>query len=186
MNVFDLATDDRYLWLNMTVHDDFDLLHSMEGKSICDIWRTPRVHPIKEKGFPDRPIGDFSTIGGVTPVFSERAAIALHEILEPHGELLPLIAKEGTYFAFNVTTVIDALDEEHSTLVRFPSSHKVMHVYQYSFHPERLCGATIFKIPQNLRSRVFVTEAFVDAVSRTNLVGFRFPRLWSDEETVAD
>lgn len=56
-----------------------------------------------------------------------------------------------------------------------------MHVKSYEFLPERLDGIAIFKLPQFVRNRVYVTDAFVRQVQDRGLTGFRFTLLWSDD-----
>src|SRR5262245_34678544 len=79
-------------------------------------WKAPRLAKF---WVPQKFIGDvwsendFPCEGApawVTPVFSQRAVEGLREFLEPNGELLPVFTPMGTYYAYNVTTVVDALD----------------------------------------------------------------------------
>lgn len=123
----------------------------------------------------DLPAGDFPNFATV-PTFSARAADSLHECLSSSGELLPLSSNSGHYFAFNVTTVLEVLDQNRSELERFPTG-EVMLVRRYAFFEERLRAATIFKVPELLRSLVFVTEPFRDRVLERSLKGFRFEPL---------
>jgi hypothetical protein len=47
-------------------------------------------------------------------------------MLEAHGELLPLATDDGgDLVVLNVTTVLDALDEERSSVQRFPSTQRI-------------------------------------------------------------
>ncbi len=66
---------------------------------------------------------------------SLRAAEVLQPILEGNGELLPLDCEEGDYFIFNVTRVVDALDESDSDLVKFPDGKRIMEVKRFVFFP---------------------------------------------------
>jgi hypothetical protein len=84
------------------------------------------------------------------------------------------------YFAFNTTTIIDALDEDHSQLKRFVDGG-IMWIDKYEFFPKKLASAAIFKVPQLVRSLVYVTDDFVKRVNKAKLTGFVFVQLWSDE-----
>jgi hypothetical protein len=117
----------------------------------------------------NRPRTDFPSFGGV-PVFSQRAIEALRDLLEPCGEILPLRCHEGTYFAYNVTRLVDALDEAQSELERF-SSGRIMWIERPVFFPDRLAGEVIFKVPQS-PNRTFVTDPFVRRIWERGLVGF--------------
>lgn len=127
----------------------------------------------------NRPPSDYPSF--IVPVFSGRAVQVLHDFLTANGEVLPLIfnGEPDVYFAYNPTHVIDALDEAQSELTRFASSGRVMHVDRYVFQPDKLEHATIFKIPQQQRSRVYVTDAFVERAHAAGLVGFEFVPLWA-------
>ncbi len=85
---------------------------------------------------------------------------------------------EEPYFAFNVTTTVQALDLDRSELKRFESSGRIMRVIRYCFYPERLKGLTVFKLPELPLQNVFVTDPFVQRVQEGKLVGFNFKLVW--------
>lgn len=127
-------------------------------------------------------LGDHALLGTI-PVLSERAVDALADVLQANGELLPLIFRRKPYFALNVTTVTDALDESRSKVHRF-SSGRVMAIDEFAFRPERVRALTIFKIPELPRGFVFVTDTFVDRVRTAGLQGFDFHEVWHDGAAV--
>jgi hypothetical protein len=140
------------------------------------VWRPVRMEVWKgEKGKELEP--DFATWIGV-PLFAERAVQALGDVLTANGELLPLNTTEGRWFAYNVLTVFDALDEERSVLARL-SNGAVYDVREYVFHPERLQGATVFTIPQS--TEVLVTDTLKELVEAAGLRGIRCSPVWPDE-----
>ena len=106
---------------------------------------------------------------------------ALGDLLAGRGELLPLRCADGEYYAFNITCVIDALDYERAEVQRFRSSGRVMEILRYAFHLELLRDATIFKLPEMLRSRPFVTEVFVERIKESGLLGFEVREVWPGE-----
>jgi len=122
---------------------------------------------------------DFSRVAGGGLVFSARALEALSDLLEGRGELLEIEVVDGSdYHLFNVTHVIDALDEERSEVAYF-SDGGVMDVKRYEFRPEELEGETLFKLSQLSHSYDhYVTDAFVERAERAELTGFDFGRLW--------
>jgi len=101
-------------------------------------------------------------------------------MLEENGEILPLSCNEGEYYAFSVTTLIDALDESKSQVERFESSGSIMRVLEYAFFGDKLGGATIFKIPQFPRSEVYVTGKFHKLAVENDLLGFKFIKIWEE------
>jgi uncharacterized protein DUF1629 len=154
----------------------FDAFWSLDGRPIRRSWAPVRVRAVVEEDGVQLPAGDFAGLASNVPVFSRRAAEALEPILTLNGELLPLIAPQGVYFAYNVTRLIDAIDKNRSKVVRF-SSGRVMAIEKYVFKPDRLVGATIFKDPFYY-AEVYVTDAFVEAVTAGQLTGFAFEPLW--------
>src|SRR5436189_5584851 len=55
------------------------------------------------------------------PAVNFRTVEALSDILRANGQILPLLSEAGRYCVYNVTTVLDALDEDRSVLKRFSS-----------------------------------------------------------------
>jgi hypothetical protein len=96
-----------------------------------------------------------------------------------NGELLPLALTDESYFVYNATRQVDALDEDRSELVRFGSG-RIMDIKRYEFRPEHLQRATIFRLPQ-VQGAVFVTDRFVERVAEAGLTGFDFAAVWSTE-----
>ncbi len=101
----------------------------------------------------------------------------LLDLLKPSGELLPLRYSVAEYLAYNVTRVIDALDEDSSSIVRFPTG-RVMSISKYSFVPDLVGSSAIFKIPQLPKAHVFVTDEFARRVQESRLSGFTFLKVW--------
>ena len=121
-------------------------------------------------------LGDYALLGTV-PVFSATAVDALLDLLEKNGELLPVRYSRKEYMAYNVTRVIDALDERQSTILRFTTG-RIMSITKYAFDPELLINAPIFKIPQLPLAYVFVSDVFVNRVRDKGLTGFSFRPTW--------
>jgi hypothetical protein len=116
---------------------------------------------------------DFPYLSLHIPVFSRRAVLALDNILYKHGEVLPLFRREDEYYAFNVTRVLNLLNEDKSNLVLF-SDGTILDIKSYSFNFFDLTGYPIFKLPQSLLKDVFVTEEFKRRVEESKLTGFTF------------
>jgi hypothetical protein len=124
--------------------------------------------------------GDFPGLSTHIPVFNYRAVEALENLLQGNGKLFPITCAGENYFIFNVTRIIDALDEANSEIERF-SDGEIMDVDRFVFVEERLFGATIFKIPQLVLMDVFVTEPFVERVKISKLKGFEFRLVWGSQ-----
>ena len=127
--------------------------------------------------------GDHALLGTI-PVLSERAATALAEILRENGKLLPLMLGTARYFAFNVTTVVNALDTVRAKVKRF-SSGRITAIDEFAFIADIQEPLSVFKIPELKRGSVFVTDTFVDGVHSAKLVGFEFQDIWADSDKKA-
>ncbi|WOH53609.1 imm11 family protein [Bradyrhizobium sp. sBnM-33] len=110
-------------------------------------------------------------------VLREHAARVLAPLLDRSGELLPLECPEADLWLFNVLTVVDALNEEKSELVRFDDGD-ILDVERYVFRPELTEGLVVFKVPQLLRGPLFLGDEFVSAVKAAGLRGSEFTQLW--------
>ena len=70
------------------------------------------IEPISQLWKPLNVIGrvgsynDFPCLNMLVPVFSERAVNVLRDMLEPNGELLPLVHPAGKYYAYNCTKIV--------------------------------------------------------------------------------
>jgi hypothetical protein len=182
MDVYALFPDyqDECRRLAMPVGDLNEFLRRFDGSPMKRPWTDVRIGWVPESRSPK---GDFVHLMLDLPVFSLRAIEALGDLLQGYGEILPTSCEGEQLFFFNVTNVIDALDESNSEVIRFHGRPEIMRIARYAFFKERLTGAPIFKIPQFLTGRVFVTDPFVERVKSTELKGFGFPRLWSTDET---
>jgi hypothetical protein len=157
------------------VDESLDRLYlEADGRSFQASWPYPAISVADADDEP-RTFGDFAMLGTM-PIFSEAAVGALEDLLRASGELLPLRFDSPRYWAHNVTTVVPALDESRSGIVRF-SSGRVLKVEHFAFKREELDDVSVFKLPQLLRTHVFVTLPFVRRVQAAGLSGFGFEPL---------
>lgn len=179
-----MAQANRHQNLVIPNKADREKFELFDGRPLRDAWTPATVEIDQEAG--SRPASDFPSLLNHVPVFSARALEVLKEILASRGEVLPLncVACEGgPYFAFNVMTVIDALDLSKSEIKHF-SSGRIMRVVRYEFLEDRLGNLPIFKISQLPKSKVFVSDHFVAAIEASKLTGFSFERVWSSLHSV--
>lgn len=182
MDVYKLYADaNRFQNFHIPSDEDgFRLLDQFDGTPLADSW-TPLAVEVLD-GHEDWPTSDFPSLGRI-PVFGAHAVAELSDLVDGRGELLPLDFDQGEYFAFNVTRLSDALDEERSEFKYF-SDGDVMDIKSYEFAPERLAAETIFKLPQIPEMYEFVTDVFVERVHERELTGFLFnQKVWSGKPT---
>lgn len=175
MDVYELKPDaDRIGFLQITDRERRSQLAARsDGRSLLETWSPPLVTSL----YDDRPLTDLLPVSSTWKALSDRAVEALADLLDGHAELLPLDGVTG-YRLLHVTTVLDALDEEHSDLKRFRDG-RVMRVVTYCFRADAVTAA-LFKIPQQVAAREYLTDTLADRVTTAGLTGFFLPApLWS-------
>jgi len=179
MNVYKLDADvNRYRGIYYTNKDDMIEFHErFNGIPMKNSWTSK-----EQFAFVPRRLRRSDTPGLSThiPVFNSKAVEILGDLLKPNGELLPITCDGERLYVFNVTRVVDALDEASSEVERFGSG-RIMDVVKFSFFQERLQGVTVFKVPQLVLMDVFVTDPFVERVEAVKLKGFKFRLVWSSD-----
>ena len=182
MNVYYLRTDaNKYRGVIITQGDWRPFCDLFDGTPVSGPWTDVTIG--WDPDMRRKPKGDFPSLLTHIPVFTSKAADVLSDLLEGSGELLPIMVDGEEYFLYNVTRVIDALDESRSEIIRF-DDFEIMDIDVHCFFPEKIGDAAVFKIPQMVTSDVFVTDVFVDRVKSARLKGFKFPLLWSSEYKV--
>jgi hypothetical protein len=179
MRVYILDADvNTYRGIYYTRKDIVDFNRRFDGRSMRKTWKDSGSFAFVPRRMSK---GDTPGLSTHIPVFSLKAVNVLADLLKRNGELLPITCDDEAYFVFNVTRVIDALDERESELDLY-NSGKIMNIARYSFFEDKLASASVFKIPQFLLGRVFVTAPFVARVKEANLIGFKFRPVWSSDD----
>jgi hypothetical protein len=154
-----------------------------DGRSpALDDWQPPAVAAVRD-GSAGLQMTDFAVVW-VEPAVSRGAVEALGDVLRAHGELLPLLCPDGEYYAYNVTTLRDALDEEGSSVVRFTTG-RVMRIDRYAFRTDQLHDVEVFKIPQLPKAFVFMTGAFLERVRAAGMTGLDPELVWEQKPSPA-
>ena len=139
---------------------------------MADIW-TPQ--PVIGRV---RPFNDYPCVNLLIPAFSRRAVDGLRDLLEANGELLPLASTVGEFYGYNITTVVDILDHDRSS-IEWPDKRRVtaFEIMRYEFFIEKMAGLSIFRLVE-MPTTTYVSQVFVDRVREHELQGFRFTKLW--------
>lgn len=160
--------------------DDYETLHvQIDGAPRRNSWSPVAVRLIHDDEGKLLATSDSPWLGSHALVFRKSAIERLGSLLQSNGELLPLACSEADLSIFNATRVIDALDEQASSITRF-SSGRVMRVTRYIFKAAVVADVDIFKIPNLRVSPTFVSERVVHAWTSAGLRGVTFDRVWSD------
>lgn len=173
VRIYEFQVQDGYEWALPVADDDFEILRSFDGSARERGWRAIQMELVREdEGHRFLP-SDMPWLGGDAPILKQKAVDALGPVLTKNGELLPLACDEAKLWVFNATTIRDALDLDHSDLVKF-SSARIMDVTSYVFRPDRLGEVYAFRVPQ--LDSVFVTGEVVERSAALTGVGFKL--LW--------
>ncbi len=125
-----------------------------------------------------RAFNDCPFINLAVPAFSKRAVDGLRDMLEPNGEILPLLHPAGEYFAYNCTTIVEILDQPRCDAKWFRElPAPALFIHWFAVLPEKTEGLTIFRM-RELCNFVFVTDQFVSRVRELGLNGFEFDKIW--------
>ena len=169
-----------YEFLNCQNSDDYEVFHQLDGSPRADQWKPVEVLRVRADGGRKFNPSDFPWLFSDVLVMRRRAVDALRDILDAHGEILPLATDDDVeLFAFNSLTV-DALDEARSTVERFPDSNEIMWIKKIAFIETAIHGLDIFRLPGRA-SATYVSERFVDRVNAAGLVGLDFETVWASE-----
>lgn len=117
--------------------------------------------------------GNFLGFSTHVPVVDAKAWEALRPLAAPHAEALEMTLAGETLYALNVTTVLDCLDPERSTIRRFDHGG-IMAVERYVFRAACVGDTPLFKQRGLEMSDVFVNDAFRRAAEEAGLTGARF------------
>lgn len=155
---------------------DLDLIHSFQGESKKDTWRSPKFERMNNRPFSNSP-----GLSSHIPVMDEEAVNVLNRMIEENAELLPLDCPCGTFFAVNVVRVLDCLDLNKSEFKSF-SDGRIMRMIKYSFFEEKINEINLFKVKGLELKRPFVSDRFKKAVEDNHLKGFVFTLAWDSEK----
>lgn len=157
---------------------DFENINVLiNGKVRAQEWKPIPVRIIRESANKKRFESDSPWLGSHALIFRSNTLKVLEPMLRKYGEVLPLECRDADLSIYNVTCVIDALDEGTSTVSRFDDG-RIMVIRRYGFRPDALQAIEIFKIPNLRVSPTFVSQHFVDHWNRCELRGLSFKEVW--------
>ncbi len=171
LEVYELAADpDDYADLASDRADERDRVGRLDGSSRAEGWQPPKLH-WDYTG--DRPIPDFCK-WNFMPVFSDRAAKALGDLLDGRGEWLELDISGGLqdYRMFNITRLSDVLDEDTSHISYGDDGVRILWIDRWAVDPGLLAQETIFNLARDPAPERYVTDVVRDRIEQAGLTGF--------------
>ena len=177
--IYEQGVAAEYQWALPVDSSDFQCSLLFDGSSKAEGWVPVRMYLLERHSARAKRLkrADLPWSGHDSIALSSHAVDVLGPFLLRYGELLPLSCESEELWVFNITNVVDALIEEASDLERF-STGRIMMINRHVFDPVAIGDSEMFRIPQLLRSPIFVTQSFVDLVDTTGLKGTPFGLVW--------
>ena len=177
MKVYQPSVADGCEWALPCIDSDNLTILEAFGKPIGAGWTPVRMKLLEQDEHGHRwKKAEMPWMGEHLLVLKPRAVSNLRDICLQAGELLPLSCDSAELLAWNVTTVVDALDETQSSLERFPSG-RIMSVNKYQFKSRLVQGLVAFRVPQ-IRTSIFLGPEFFEKAKEAGLTGTCFKEVW--------
>lgn len=178
MTIYEPLVAEGYEWLNACDDRDYETFLALDGQLRAATWKPVKVRRVRADERQAFNPSDFPWLGSHALVMRKTAVEALRDLLDAHGEVLPLATDDGVeLFAFNAR-VIDGLDEVRSSLMKFPGTNRIMQITKIAFVPTVIRGVDIFRLPHRASS-TYVSDRFIQRVNAAGLRGLEFKELWS-------
>lgn len=170
---------DGYELCQPSAQSDFETVNILvNGMPRHPNWKPISMRLIHEDEGKNLIPSDSPWLGAHALIFRQKAIERLGATLQQYGELLPLQCPDEELVVYNPTRLVDGLDEEQSSILRF-SSGKIMLIKQYAFRESVIKELDVFKIPNLRVSPTFVSHRFVEQWKSSGLVGLDFKQVWA-------
>jgi hypothetical protein len=166
---------------NLSPVDDFTAneIQSFDGRKKANLWTPLKVKKME----PEKKLPLSNAPGFIIPVLDKQAYNLLLPIIDKDVEALPLLCKEGDFYAINVISVLDVIDYSRSMYKMYSDGNRIMAFQKYAFRKDsEVLYHNMFKIIDEPTRKAFVSDAFRDTVLNNNLTGFKFKFIWDSEQ----
>ncbi len=157
MKIYKVNTDIRIS--QIIQRDDHDELFDFNCSPMLNNWKSDGwyiYNPIDPKS------NFYCTPGGVL-IFDEKVYESdLYTLLEMSGEILPVEIEGEKFYFLNVMECINALNKEATKYETYLDGTKSSIIEKHVFHPQRIGGNPLFKIPETRRNDVLCFEGISD------------------------
>jgi hypothetical protein len=169
-----------YEILHCVESEGWEMFDELNEKPASKDWkpiRVRRVRPSRREGF--RPSDSPYRISSVL-IFRRSAVDALRDMLDAHGELLPLEDEDGVELWLFHPRSIDALDQEKTQGSRLANG-RIELPRIHVFIPEKVKGVDIFKLVAARAGDIYLSERFLQRWKQAKLKGLDFYLIWDSE-----
>lgn len=159
---------DRYRWIGRADSVAGAVLSRVRHSAVGDHWSPLPVKWVSETR--NRMVCDFPIFHPIVRAVSKKALDAIHPMLVGSAETLPLAGLNGAYVGLHCVRWVEGcvVGDERSVV---SSVHAPEYVPTLAHDACR--GLDYFGVPE-LITKVFVSQAFVDAYIRSELTGLDF------------
>ena len=180
MRLFSFQGSTGYEMLHCVDDSGWPTMRKLRGEPQAKTWtpvRVRRVRPsLRERSRP----ADSPYYGTECLIFRRSAVDALRDMLDAHGELLPLEDEGGVeLFAYN-PRALDALDHERTVGSKDETGH-VWLPNNHIFIPSVVEGVDIFKQACERAGAIYVSERFLSRWKQAKLKGLDFKLVWDPQ-----
>ncbi len=169
-----------YEFVNGVTYEDGQVFADFDGTSRKEGWVPPLVERGRATKRSSNKPADLPYAHGAF-LLRRSAVEALKDVLEAHGELLPVATEDGVeLFVHNVLGTRNVLDMERTEMHHVEGT-SIVYVRTPVFIESAIGDIEIFRVPEEPR-RVFYTDRFVARVKAAKLKGTDFTPLWSSTD----
>jgi hypothetical protein len=158
----------------------WEIFFELDGSSRRTTWKPVRVRRVRGSSREGFRASDSPYYGAECLMFRRSAVDALRDILDAHGELLPLEDEGGIeLFAYN-PRALDAFDHERTRGSRDENGRIELASY-HVFIPSVVEGVDVFKQACPRAGTIYVSDRFVKRFKQAKLKGLDFRIVWDSD-----
>ena len=176
MAVWRLESNIDYYGLGLIYDSDAKVTTRFIGESFGQKWRPLLVELIQHKG---AELGNFLNLSPGILVCDQVALEIIEPLISASVEVLPLQCESGSFWAINVTNIVDCLDRSSSEF-EYLASGNLKRISRYVFKSNCVENEPIFKIPERRGKEIFVLDDFKQLVESNGLKGLTFRKVWEE------
>ena len=115
----------------------------------------------------------------------------LGEQLDRCGDVLPAVREDNgeEFYVLNPLACFNCLNRAMTKLRTTPDGKTVVQIFNYAFHPNRIGGESVFRIPETHLTELYASsgvispdEEFYHQYQANGFSGLKFNKLWAEGE----